>query len=571
MSMIQQSLAQQAPRPGTGKWTQTAVCGYNATFMAESTRLEFNDAQGRRVVRIEKDVFTVGRRAGNDLHLTGLEISRDHAQIIRTDGHYLVRDLESTYGTFVNGERITERKLVQLDKLRFGATGPELLFIEQGSAGAVGRVTDLAVGDLRQVSLLLEGLRAMGSSRVLDDILALVLDSAIDVSGAERGFIMLGNPEGKLEFKLGRGHGRQTLEGKVFATSTRIPEQVFLIGQPQMVTDMMDGDWAGAHGATIAMGIRHVLCVPLRLVRVAERDDSSANNEERRIGVLYLDSRDKGSLVSPLTGPALETLATEAAVAIENTRLYREAVDKARMDQDMNIAHEMQQALLPPRQRQGPGYEAVGAMIPCRAIGGDFFDYLELPDGRIGFVLCDVSGKGPSAALMTAMIQGIFRAQAEDSHTPATTMTRVNRVLSRRAIRSRYATGFYGVLGPDGSFVSSNAGHNPPIVVRRDGTVHRLEKGGTPLGLFAGMDYEEEELTLSPGDTLLLFSDGLSEAENRKVEEFGEDRLVETMRRECHREPDALLEFLLTKVRDFAGSHPQSDDITALIVRCPAN
>src|SRR5580658_2349213 len=535
--------------------------------MAENTRLEFNDEQGRRVVRIEKDVFTVGRRSGNDLQLTGPEISRDHAEIVRRDDHYVVRDIESRYGTFVNGERVTERKLVQLDRLRFGSNGTELLFIEQG-AGAVERVTELAVGDLRQVSLLLEGLRAMGSSRVLDDILALVLDSAIDVGGAERGFIMLSNPEGRLEFKLGRGRGRKVLAGTVFQTSNRVPEQVFLTGQPQIVTDMLEGDLARAHDATIAMGIRNVLCVPLRLVRFAERHDATPH-EERRIGVLYLDSRDKGSLASAVTGTALETLANEAAVAIENTRLYREAVDKARMEQELSIAAEMQQALLPPRRREGPGFEAVGAMIPCRAIGGDFFDYLELPDGRVGFVLCDVSGKGPSAALMTAMIQGVFRAQAEDSHNPSTTLTRVNRVLARRAIASRYATGFYGVLAPDGRFTSSNAGHNPPIVVRHDGTVRRLEKGGTPLGLFAGSVFEEEDLTLEPGDTLVLFSDGLSEAENSSLEEFGDDRLIESIAAARHREPVALLDFLLASVRSFAGGHPQNDDVTALIVRCP--
>jgi phosphoserine phosphatase RsbU/P len=310
-------------------------------------------------------------------------------------------------------------------------------------------------------------------------------------------------------------------------------------------------------------------------MRFAERHDT-APHEERRIGVLYLDSRDKGSLVSSVTGTALETLANEAAVAIENTRLYREAVDKARMEQELSIAGEMQQALLPPRRREGPGFEAVGAMIPCRAIGGDFFDYLELPDGRVGFVLCDVSGKGPSAALMTAMIQGVFRAQAEDGHGPANTMTRVNRVLCHRAIASRYATGFYGVLAPNGRFVSSNAGHNPPIVVRRDGTVHRLEKGGPPLGLFPlGVfpvsTFEEEELTLMPGDTLLLFSDGLSEAENSDLEQFGEDRLVQSMAVERSTEPDVLLEYLLAAVREFAGNQPQSDDITALIIRCPSN
>jgi serine phosphatase RsbU (regulator of sigma subunit) len=534
--------------------------------MNETARLEFNDVQGRRVVRIEKDIFTLGRRAGNDLEITDQQVSRDHAQIIHKSGGHIIRDLDSRYGTFVNGERIVkERRLVHLDRIRLGENAPELLFIMQG-AGVEERVAELAVGDLRQVSSLLEGLRAIGSSRVLDDILALVLDSAIDVSGAERGFIMLANAQGGLEFKLGRGRARRTLAGTDFRTSTRIPEQVFLTGQPQIVSDMLDEDWAGDHGSTIALGIRHVLCVPLRLVRFAEKNKSGVH-EERRIGVLYLDSRDKGALSSPVLGTALGTLANEAAVAIENTRLYREALEKARMEQELSIAGDMQQALLPPRQRRGAGFEAMGAMIPCRAIGGDFFDYLELPDGRTGFVLCDVSGKGPSAALMTAMIQGVFRAQAEDAHSPATAMTRVNRVLARRAIASRYATGFYGVLSPSGRFVTSNAGHNPPILVRVDGTVQRLEKGGTPLGLFAASAFEEEEVMLMPGDTLLLFSDGLSEAENSSSQDFGEDRLVESMVGERHRRPEDLLEFMLGSVRDFAGTQPQSDDITALVLR----
>jgi serine phosphatase RsbU (regulator of sigma subunit) len=529
------------------------------------TRLEFNDEQGRRVIRIEKDLFTIGRRSENDLQLTGKEVSREHAEIFTQNGRFVLRDKESRYGTFVNGERITgDRILGLLDRIRFGGTDPELLFISQ-EAGAVERVTDLAVGDLRQMSSLLEGLRAMSSSRILEEVLAVVLDSALDVSGAERGFIMLADGEGNLEFKLGRGRGRRLLSGTAFKTSRRIPEQVFFSGQPQIVMDMLEGDWAGQHGETIAMGIRNVLCVPLRLVRFAERHDSP--NEERRIGVLYLDSTDKGNLASTVTRTALETLATEAAVAIENTKLYREALEKARMEQEMNIAAEMQQSLLPPRQRTGKGFEAVGAMTACRSIGGDFFDYLDLPDGCVGFVLCDVSGKGAPAALMTAMIQGVFRGHAQDAPGPAAAMGRVNQVLARRESRSHFATGFYGILWPDGRFVSSNAGHNPPFLVGRDGSIRRFEKGGLPLGMFERANYEEEEAMLAPGDTLVVFSDGLSEAANALDEEYGEDRLMESVAAERRLEPDALLELLLSRVRVFVGDCAQGDDMTALVVR----
>ena len=536
------------------------------------TRLEFNDEEGRRIVRLDKDLFTIGRRAENDLQLNGREVSREHAHLIRQNGQFILRDRESRFGTFVNGERITERRLANHDRLRFGGTDPELLFITVAT-GSTERVTDLVVGDLRQISLLLEGLRAIGSSRVLNDVLALVLDSAIDVSGAQRGFIMLADladSTGQLEFKLGRGRGRRTLDGTVFKTSRRIPEQVFFSGQPQFVPDILEGDLPGLHDATIALGIRNVLCVPLRLVRLAEGPGPARDSvigEERRIGVLYLDSQDKGTLGTHVTGTALETLAAEAAVAIENTRLYGEAMEKERMAQELSIAAEVQQSLLPSRQRTGPGFEAVGAMIPCRAIGGDFFDYLDLPDGRVGFILCDVSGKGAPAALMTAMIQGVFRGQAEDGHGPALSITRVNRVLARRNVGSRYATGFYGILWPDGRFAYSNAGHNPPILVSRDGTIRRLETGGMPLGLFAPAVYEEEELRLTSGDTLLLFSDGLSEAEDMAEQEFGEDRLIESFSKERLLEPNSLLDLLLAKVKGFSGARAQTDDITALIIR----
>jgi sigma-B regulation protein RsbU (phosphoserine phosphatase) len=533
-------------------------------------RLEFNDDQGRRVVRIDKDVFTIGRRTGHDLQLSGNEVSRDHAEVVFIDDRFVLRDKESRFGTFVNGERVKEHKLAHMDRLRFGTADPEMtLFL---TAGSVERSTDLAVGDLRQISTLLEGLRAVGSSRVLDDVLALVLDSSIDVSGAERGFIMLAGADGELEFKLGRARGRESIDGTVFRTSRKIPNQVFLTGRPQIVMDMLDGDWAESHGATIAMGIRNVVCVPLSLVHFRERrkDISAVGSDERRIGVLYLDSRDKAALHSRVTSAALETLAREAAVAIENTRLYRQALEKVQIEQELRIAAEMQQALLPARRRQGANYEAVGAMVSCLAIGGDFFDCFDLPNGGAGFVLCDVSGKGPSAALMTAMIQGVFRALAEYGDGPAATMERVNRVLSQRSIKSKYATSFYGMLSPDGRFVSSNAGHNPPIVARCDGTIYRLEKGGLPIGMFGRAVYEEEEFRLEPGDTLLLFSDGMSEAVNPEGEEFGDDRLVESVRAGRAEDPGTLLDSLFKTANTFAGTQPQTDDMTALIIRCMA-
>ena len=334
-------------------------------------RLEVTDALGRRIVPIAKDSFGIGRRETNDLRLAGSEVSRDHAEIVETGAGYLVRDKQSRYGTFVNDEQVTERALAHGDRIRLGRSGgAELVFLLADTAPAQDKATTTAIGDLRQIAALLDGLRALGSGRVLDDVLALVLDSAIEVTGAERGFIMLGNAENALEFKLARGRRQQTLSGTSFATSRKIPEEVVLTGVPKQLDDLMDGDLANVHMGTVALGIRNVHCVPLKLVRYVDRADDIAG--ERRIGVLYLDSREKGKFTSGSTHAALETLATEAAVAIENARLYRETMEKARMEQEMRIAAEIQQALLPKAGHSGTFFRTAASSIPCRSIGGDF-------------------------------------------------------------------------------------------------------------------------------------------------------------------------------------------------------
>jgi serine phosphatase RsbU (regulator of sigma subunit) len=439
-----------------------------------------------------------------------------------------------------------------------------MVFLLADSPPPQERATTTAIGDLRQIAVLLEGLRALGSGRVLDDVLSLVLDSAIEVSGAERGFIMLSALTGELEFKMARGRGRTTLPGSSFATSRKIPEEVYRTGEPRIVADLLDGELANMHTGTVALGIRHVLCVPLRLVRYLDR--AEAVGEERRIGVLYLDNREKGTLLSSSTRAALETLATEAAVAIENARLYRETMEKARMEQEMRIAAEIQQALLPKAGRAGVFFKAAAASLPCRSIGGDFYDYVDLSNGSLGFALGDVAGKGPPAALLSAMMQGIFAAQAASSDPPSMTVSRVNLALYRRGIESRFVTLMYGALYPDGRLQYCNAGHNPPLVIGPT-DFRRLERGGPIVGLFEGASYEEETVTLNKGDWLIVYSDGVSEALSADGEEYGEARILSCVRRNQGMEPQALLDSLFADVSEFAHGAAQSDDITAMVLR----
>jgi serine phosphatase RsbU (regulator of sigma subunit)/pSer/pThr/pTyr-binding forkhead associated (FHA) protein len=536
----------------------------NVVSMA-AARLQVNDGLGHRVVLLDKPLIAIGRRGENDVRLVGSDVSRDHAEITVADGGYLLRDKGSRYGTFVNGEQVSERKLTHGDRIQFGrASGADVVFLtEDAPPPSSDKPHQTSVGDIRQLGALLEGLRALGSGRVLDEVLALVLDAAIEVTGAERGFIMLANDARELEMKLARAKGKITMPGSRFETSRKIPEDVFVTGELKVVADLLDGDLPNVHMGTVALGIRHVMCAPLRLVRYLDRVDMPT--DPQIIGVLYLDSREKGTILSPHTRTALDTLATEAGVAIENARLYRETLEKARIEHELRIAAEIQRSLLPPGRHDGLFYQGMGTSLPSRSIGGDFFDYTDMLDGSFGFTLGDVSGKGPAAALLTAKIQGLFTAQLGEG-TPASTIRRVNTGLVRRAIEAKYATMFHATLTRDGVLTYCNAGHNPPIVYG-PGRLRRLATGSMPVGFFEHAPYEDVVEHLERGDVIVVFSDGVTEALDVQGQEFGEERLIALVKR--HHESDAatILERIVQDVQTFAHGAAQHDDVTALVIK----
>jgi serine phosphatase RsbU (regulator of sigma subunit) len=528
-------------------------------------RLHVSDSQGRRVVVLDRPLFLIGRRTAADLQIVSTDVSREHAEIVQEDGRYTLRDRGSRYGTFVNGEQITERALQHGDRIRLGRTDAiELIFATDAAktTGFLDASSDAT--NLRQMAAILDGLRALGSGRVLDEVLTLVMDSALEVTKAERGFMMLANTDGELELKIARGRGKTTLSGTTFETSKKIPLEVFKTGKSQTVGDLMDVDLKGQHDRTIAVGIRHVLCVPLTVTPMSEAGSGARNM--RVIGVLYLDGREKSAMMSDATRASLEAFATQAALAIESARLYAESAEKARTDRDLRIAAEIQRALLPEAKYDGTTFDLAADSIPCRTVGGDFYDYLDIGNGGFGFALGDVAGKGPPAAVLAVAVQTNFAAQAPISDNPAETLSRLNKALLRRAIEARFATMFYGALTDDGRLSYCNAGQEPPLVVRAD-SIEWLEEGGPVLGLLAIATYAYATVPLHPGDLVVVCSDGVTEARNLANDEFGRDRLVETLKGRHGNKPDAVLEHLLAVVKKFSQGAAQADDITALVFR----
>jgi len=264
-------------------------------------------------------------------------------------------------------------------------------------------------------------------------------------------------------------------------------------------------------------------------------------------------------------GRVLLQLAGEAEPATEAPRLYRELLERAMQKHELRIAADIQRALLPQSCYMGTGFEVAATSIPCRAIGGDFFDYFTLSDGAFSFVLGDVAGKGPPAALLASMLQGIFTTNAHGDNTPAKVISHANDALMRRGVEARFATVLYASLSTDGRLTYCNAGHNPPLLIGKRGVL-RLETGGMVVGLFEHA-FDEQTLQLEPDDLLVAYSDGVTEARNPDGEEFGEERLLACVRDNCNLAPSELLQCVFNAVNQFSAGATQADDLTLLVLR----
>jgi uncharacterized protein (TIGR02246 family) len=256
---------------------------------------------------------------------------------------------------------------------------------------------------------------------------------------------------------------------------------------------------------------------------------------------------------------------------VRDERIYDSAgvverLQKALVDKELRTAAEVQRALLSRTAYAGGRSEAVGDSVPCRAIGGDFFELIDLAGGRLGIALGDVAGKGAPAALLAAMLQGMLVSEAPVAGRPGAVLARLNRHLAARAVESRFATVVYGVLEPDGAFVYSNAGHNAPALMTASGIV-RLTAGGSILGIFPQAEFPEATVRLGAGDTLVMFTDGVTEARNAMDEEFGEERLLASASAHAALAPRPLLDRLFADVRRYSEGVDPTDDVTMIVAR----
>lgn len=520
--------------------------------------------------------FRIGRQAGNELTLRDSRISRQQAQIDSENGAFVLKDMGSRHGTFVNGEKIIRHELKAKDKIDFGmADSYRLIFQGEGATveDLVERVEAPAPAEsgsreLYHLGVLLDVARMLGTGLALEDFLTAVVDAAIQVTRTERGVLLLANPAGELNMVVARDARRSTLRPDQLQVSQSVVKRVASTRREMIVSDTgVETPEMSAGESMARLELHTVVAIPVAKLPVIEMLDATITSHQGELlGVLYLDSHAPSSAFSDLDRQVLRTLAREAATVVENARLFAAARAKARLDHEIEIASGIQKKLLPKTLPNLPDVSVAGSTIACQSVGGDCFDVIDLSGGRHGFFVGDVSGKGISAALLATLLQGVFFTTAAMDISLPSVFSRVNQYLCERSGDDRYATVFYGILDKTGRFDYVNAGHVPPLVRRRSGTLERLGTGNFPVGMFIEAEYKSARVDLGPGDYLVIYSDGVSEAVNPRNEMFEEERLRKIMEEFTGQDVGELCDAIREGMKVFTEGAPQSDDITMLAI-----
>lgn len=422
--------------------------------------------------------------------------------------------------------------------------------------------------DRRQVRVLLDAIARVSESRDLESLLEHVVDSAVETTGAERGLLILLDSRGEQIVRVARARdgasgAAGTPQGAV-KYSTSVVRKVLDEDTPLRTTVQTDAEALELGASVFDLKLRAVMCVPL----VSGREGQSSHLR----GVLYVDSKAATRAFKDEDLSLFFALAQHIAIALENAHLNLESLEKVRLERSLEIASEIQGGLMPKAPPQLPGYDVFGWYRPAEHATGDFYDFVRTRDGRLAIVIGDVTGHGIGPALVTATAQASLRSYTKVLPDPGAVVTMLNQDLSERLDDGMFLTLFVAVLSTDGSLQVVNAGHTPPCLWRRDGgRIETLKGTGPALGLMDEFEYTAAgPLILAPGDTLVLFTDGLVEARHRDRPDrmFDEQGVRAALAELAPTDPSAreLTEELVRIVLEFAGGE-REDDMTVVTVR----
>jgi serine phosphatase RsbU (regulator of sigma subunit) len=497
---------------------------------------------------------------------------------VADNGHYVLEDLASRHGTWVNGERVARHILRSSDRIDLGVPESyQLTFTLE--AGEINRILDQiasgsrvgGMGDnnLAKLRSLVEVARALQNSLSTHEVLTAVVDAALAVTGCERGFLLLRKGD-SLDVSVARDLEGKALDAGDLRVPTAVIQRALNTRRELLSMSFNPGSQEPIEGldrSVAALELRSAVCVPLVQVQRGSMEETRlASHAQQTVGLLYLDSRLSPADLSAGNREVLQTLAIEASTILENARLMEDQHIKLRMESELKIARDIQQGLAPVSLPTDGWYRAAGSSWASTEVGGDYFDVRRVSPDAWAAVVADVSGKGVSSALLASLLQGAFLMASGEFSEIEPMMAHLNRFLLERARGEKYATVFYCLVSAAGLLSYSNAGHCAPFLVSRDGRLRTLHTSGMPVGMLEEAQFQVVQLQLERGDKIVIYSDGLTEAENAAGEFFDTERLRACLRENASLSAADLHKVLLSTLDAFVEGGVIRDDITALVL-----
>jgi sigma-B regulation protein RsbU (phosphoserine phosphatase) len=530
-----------------------------------------------KTVPLQGDRYTVGRSSTVELCFPeDAGLSRQHMVLERDGDDWTVQDLGSKNGTLVNnislraklrlkpGDRITAGHLaIVYDDKGAGPRPTEGVVVFETGEGdppststiftsLEGALSSQTIVDrpgqqgAKQVQALIRAGQELAGRGTLADLFPRILDLAIEGVGAQRGVVMILEGD-RLEVKANKGDG--------FRISSAVRDRVINDKASMLVRDAQLDEAFRERMSIVEQKVRTLMAVPLQ-------------TETRTIGLIYVDSPNMFRAFTKDDLSLLTVMANVAAIRIEHARLAEVEAMERRMARDLEQAADLQRSFLPNSAPQVPGADLAGYNAACRTVGGDYYDFFAYPNGRVAMVLGDVSGKGLPASLMMMGLQARVQVLADEPQNLAAVINLLNKITCRNCPSNKFITFFFCVLDPaTGELAYCNAGHNPPVIVRANGTVEYLDGGGPVLGILSIAIYSDYRAKLEPGDVLAIYSDGVTEANNAKEEEYGDERFAAVLTANRQKTAAEILAAVNQDLAEFAAGSPPADDITLIVAR----
>lgn len=420
----------------------------------------------------------------------------------------------------------------------------------------MNRRMELTRGEVHTLHQLIDAAKSLNSTLDLEELLDLILKTALRIVDGDRGTVYLVNEETKeIWTKIAHGLDRDARKTIHLPIGKGIAGYVAATGDTINIPDAyLDPRFDPDFDRVTGYHTQSILCAPMK------------NPEGKIVGVFQLLNKLHG-VFTEADATIIDALSVHAAIAIENARLVAQEKEKIRIERDLVAAREVQMSLLPRHPPEIPGYEFAAVTVPALEVAGDLYDFIRLDQHRLVITVGDVSGKGLPAALLMAHIQASVRDVAHEATSASTCTALLNDRLTQSTSPEKFVTLVYAVLDANSHAIRyTNAGHNPPVCANAGGS-RLLTTGGTLLGIVEGMTFEEEIVPLAPGDTLVLYTDGISESTNEAEELFGDERLQEFVAQRRNLTVDRLKDEILETIRLHQGNAPQADDMTLVIIR----